>query len=232
MVAAGLLLACAVGVERAQDRLRGRSFGWRQPVALAVVGLVIVTPLLFAGWWVIRGSDDPISIGATRWCCHRSWPPRVTSRPGPRTITLARASDGSITYALLRDSGPRLGDAETGPPYESFDALDVAVADLVSGRGGDEARVLADHAVRYLLVAPPVNEDLVATIDAVPGLRRLSTNDGAALWSLSQPASRLRLVDADGNMLSELPCWSPRVRPRRSPPELMAGWLCSLSGQT
>lgn len=204
VVGGGLLLACAVGVERAQDRLRARSFGWRQPVALAVVALVIITPLLLAAWWVIRGSDEPLARRDPVVL-----PPFVAAdgdEPSrPRTITLDRADDGSITYALLRDTGPRLGDAETGPPYESFDALDVAVADLVSGRGGDEAQVLADHAVRYLLVAAPVDEDLVATIDAVPGLRRLSTNDGAGLWLLSQSASRLRLVGADGAMLSELP---------------------------
>ena len=204
VVAGGLLLACAVGVERAQDRLRRRSFGWRQPVALGVVGLVIVTPLLLAGWWVVRGIDDPLTRRDPVVL-----PPFVAAEGDeparPRTVTLGRASDGSITYALLRDSGPRLGDAETGPPYESFDALDLAVADLVSGRGGDEASVLAEHAVRFLLVAPPVDADLVATIDAVPGLRRLSTNNGAALWRLSQPASRLRLVDADGATLGELP---------------------------
>ena len=233
VVAGGLLLACAVGVERAQDRLRGRSFGWRQPVALAVVG---------------AGHRDAAAarrlVGRPRATTTRSTrrdpvvlPPFVAAEGDeparPRTVTLDRAADGSITYALLRESGPRLGDAETGPPYESFDALDVAVADLVSGRGGDEARVLADHAVRYLLVSPPVNEDLVATIDAVPGLRRLSTNDGAgALAAVSQPASRLRLVDADGVLLERAAGRAGGARRRRSRPDRTAGSPCSPSGPT
>ena len=120
-------------------------------------------------------------------------------------MVLGRAPDGSIRYGLLRGAGPRLGDAETAPAYETFDALDVAVADIVSGRGGEEVGVLADHAVQYLLVAAPVDEDLVAKVDAVPGLRRLSTDDESALWSLSEPTARLRVLDRDGAQLALLP---------------------------
>ena len=55
---------------------------------------------------------------------------------------MERASDGSITYALLRDTGPRLGDAETGPPYESFDDLDQAIAGLLHDSLEDSAEAL------------------------------------------------------------------------------------------
>lgn len=203
VVAGGLLLASAVGAERARTRLGQRSFGWRQPLTLVVVGVAALAPVVLAGWWVVRGADDPLARRDPVVL-----PPFVAAEGDeparPRTVVLARGDDGSIRYGLLRDTGPRLGDAETGPPYASFDRLDVAVADLVSGRGGQEAEVLTDHAVRYVLVAAPVDEDLVATIDAVPGLRRLSTNDGAALWSLPDSAARLRLLDADGAVLAPL----------------------------
>jgi hypothetical protein len=204
VVAGGLLLAAAAGAERVQEGLQRRSFGWRQPVAVAIVAIVALAPLGLASWWLFRGADSPLSRRDPTVL-----PPFVASEGDeparPRTVVLARDPDGSIRYALLRDTGPRLGDAETGPPYDSYDALDHAVADLVSGRGGQEASVLAEHAVRYLLVAAPVDEGLVATIDAVPGLRRLSTNDDSALWQLADPASRLRLVGSTGDELGPLP---------------------------
>lgn len=204
LVATGLLIACAVTAERARARLSASSFGWRQPVAVGVTLVVAATPLLLGGWWIIRGAGDPL---------HRRDPvvlPQFVAASGaqpehPRTLVLRRAADSSLTYALLRDEGPRLGDAETGPPASSYADLDVAVADLVSGRGGDLAIGLARHAVRYVLIAAPVDADLVSSLDSVPTLQRLASSDGAALWQLSLPASRLRLDSADGATLASLP---------------------------
>ena len=204
MVAAGLLVACAVAAEWVRERLAASSFGWRQPVAVAVTFVVAASPALLAGWWIVRGADGPLD---------RRDPvvlPEFVAASGveparPRTVVLRSSADGSLTYALLRDEGPRIGDAETGPPLATYATLDNAVADLVSGRGGELAGVLAQHAVQYLLVAAPVDPELVATLDSVPTLQRLATTDGAALWQLSLPASRLRLDDAEGTTLRSLP---------------------------
>lgn len=210
VTAAGLLVATVVGAERARDRLAERSFGWRQPVTVGLVALSAVVPLLFAGWWALRGADDPLArrdqVVLPEFVAVEGVEPTR-----PRTIVLRRGADDTddagdtVAYALLRDTGPVLGDAETGPPAGAYDLLDRAVVDLVSGRGGDQVRVLADHAVQFVLVAAPVDEDLVATIDSVAGLQRLSTSDGAALWRLAETAARLRLVAADGATLAALP---------------------------
>lgn len=211
VVAAGLLVATVVGVERAPVRLAERSFGWRQPVAVGVVVVSAIVPFVYAGWWAVRGADEPLSRR------DQVVLPEFVAVEGnegtrPRTVVLRRDADGAISYALVRASGPLLGDAETGPPAEAYDLLDGAVADVVSGRGGDEVRVLTDHAVQYLLVATPVDEDLVARVDTVPGLQRLSTSSGAALWRVTEPAARLRLVTADGMPLTPLPAGAEGAR--------------------
>lgn len=204
VVAAGLLVATVVGAERAPARLAERSFGWRQPVAVGVVVVSALVPLVYAGWWAVRGADEPLSRR------DQVVLPEFVAVEGneatrPRTVVLRRGADGAISYALLRASGPTLGDAETGPPADAYDLLTGAVSDLVSGRGGDEVGVLTEHAVQYLLVAAPVDEDLVALVDTVPGLDRLSTSGGAALWRITEPAARLRLVAADGTPLGTVP---------------------------
>jgi hypothetical protein len=204
LVAAGLISAVAIVAENVRTRLTAAAFGWRQPLALVVAVVVALTPALFAGWWLVRGAESPLT---------RTDPvvlPEFVAASGvtpdrPRTIVLRRAADDSVTYALLRAQGPRLGDAESGPPASSYADLDRDIADLVSGRGGDLAGDLASHAVRYLLIAAPVDADLVATLDAVPTLHRLATSDDTALWEVTLPTSRLRLERADGTFISTLP---------------------------
>jgi len=204
VVAGGLILATAVGAEGSGDRLTRSDFGWRQPLALTVALVAAVAPLAFAVWWVGQGAGDPLSrqdqVVVPEFVAAEADNP---SRP--RTVVLRRSADGSISYSLLRGSGPRLGDAETGPATGAYGLLDEAIADLVSGRGGEDLDVLSGHAVQYVMVATPVADDLVASLDAVSGLQRTTTSGGAALWRLDEPTARLRLIDASGGPLALLP---------------------------
>jgi hypothetical protein len=203
-VIAGSVVAIAVAGDRLRERVAAYDFGWRQVVSVVVVAAITLTPLVLAGWWLVRGADTPLE---------RRDPvvlPEFVVAQGsqddrPRTIVLRRAGDGSVTYALLRSEGPRIGDAEIGTPTASYEDLDGALADLVSGRGSDRATDLAAYAVRYLLIAPPVDDTLVATLDAVPTLRRLTTSNGSALWEVDQDVARLRLESADGTWLAAIP---------------------------
>lgn len=188
--------AVAVAADGLRRRLAGASFGWRQPVLGIVVVAALLAPLLAAGWW-LPGAGDPL----------RRQPP--TAVPAfvaadaagpdrPRTLVLRRESGGRITYSLVDGSGPVLGDGDTGPPAEAWDRIDPLVAALASGRGGDEVVGLAAYAVRYVQLADPGEQSLVRTLDSEPGLRRLSSAGGEALWRVAGVTSRVRVVAADG----------------------------------
>ena len=190
LVAGGLLVAAAIGGEGARERLSRASFGWRQPLAVIVAGAAGLAPIVAAGWWVARGAGDPIerrdpAILPAYVADEADRPERV------RTLVVNRADDGRITYALLREAGPRLGDAENSPPPEEYGPLDDVVADVVSGRGGADGARLAEFAVRYVYLPRPYDPDLADTLDTVPGLVRSSAPEGAAIWQIDQPVARV-----------------------------------------
>jgi hypothetical protein len=65
-----------------------------------------------------------------------------------------------LSYTLLRDVGPRIGDAETAPPREQYAGLDQVVSEVIGGTGdGEEAAKLAEYAIRYVLVTRPVDPE-------------------------------------------------------------------------
>jgi hypothetical protein len=110
---------------------------------------------------------------------------------------LSRADDGRITYALLRRSGPRLGDAEVGPAPEANAALDAVVGDLVSDRGGADATALVSFAARYVYLPSPADAALVDILDTVPGLVRASAPEGAAMWRVDGKVARVSVVGGE-----------------------------------
>lgn len=205
LVAGGLLVAAAIGAEGARERLSRASFGWRQPLAVIVAGAAALAPIVGAGWWMARGAGDPIErrdpqILPAYVSDEAARPERV------RTLVVNRAEDGRITYALLRESGPRLGDAETSPPPEEYVPLDQVVADVVSGRGGADGARLAEFAVRYVYLPQPYDPDLADTLDTVPGLVRSSAPEGAAMWQIDQPVARVWITapPAEGTEIAPL----------------------------
>ena len=173
--------------------LAGVSFGWRQPLAVLLVAAAAVTPLVAAGWWVVRGADDPLTrqdpaVLPAYVVEEGELPDRI------RTLVLTRTGDGRVTYALLRQAGPRLGDAETNPAPAEQTALEDVVSDLVSGRGGADASALADFAARYVYLPAPAEPELVDVLDTVPGLSRASAPPEAAMWRVDADVARVRVL--------------------------------------
>ncbi|HEX6196264.1 MAG TPA: glycosyltransferase family 2 protein [Jiangellaceae bacterium] len=217
LVGGGLITATMLGAAGIRHRLRTSSFGFRQPLAVALVMIAGVTPVVAAGWWVWQGSADPVDRGdpalVPAYAADES-----TRENRVRTLVLDRHEDGRVTYALVRDAGPTLGiaelgsgrvedsGAETGTPadsdtqavegesHEVGTALEALVSDLVSGRGGADAGGLADFAAQYVYLAPPADPGLAEILDTVSGLRRASAPDGGAMWRFDIDVSRVRVV--------------------------------------
>lgn len=205
LAGAGMLLAAAVGAQGARERVTGSSFGWRQPAAVVVTVLAVVGPVLIAAWWVVSGAGGPLDRRDPVLL-----PAFVAAEGGqpsrPRTLVLRARPDGSLAYALLRDQGPRIGDAELSPTGDGGSRLGTVVADLASGRGGDAATRLVPYGVRFVLLVRPAERSVSRAVDAVPGVVRLGSSDGTVLWRLNYPTGRLRVLppgapvsDTDGS---------------------------------
>jgi hypothetical protein len=118
----------------------------------------------------------------------------------PRTLIVRptiTGSTASVSYALINAAGPTLADPDLSPPARAWEPLDRLVSTLVSGRGGAEVTGLADYAVRYVLAEVEPGDPLIRNLDAVPGLRRVAGDTGAALWRVGGETSRARAVPAE-----------------------------------
>lgn len=192
-----LLAAAAIGADGARTRVAEQSFGWRQPVAALIAFASAAGPLLVAAGWMIGGADgplerrDPVQV-----------PAFVAEEAGnsdqARTLVLDSDSAAHVAYMLVRGSGARLGDAELAAADGENRQLDKVVANLVAGSGADQADQLGKFAVGYVLVHKGAPRDVTRVLDATPGLKRLSQQDGSALWRVDQEVSRAAVVADSG----------------------------------
>ncbi|MGA4849247.1 glycosyltransferase [Streptomyces sp. G5(2025)] len=193
-----LLAAAALGADGARARVAEQSFGWRQPVAALIAFAAAAGPLLVAAGWMIRGADGPLErrdpVQVPAFVAEESG-----TQDQARTLVLASDSVAQVSYTLVRGSGARLGDAELTAAAATDGRLDKIVARLVAGSGADQADQLGGYAVRYVLVREGAPRQLSRTLDATPGLTRLSQEDGSALWRVDRQVSRAAVVPKTGD---------------------------------
>ncbi|MER5420579.1 glycosyltransferase family 2 protein [Streptosporangium roseum] len=179
--ATGMLVVAALTADRVVEfRAAG---GLRRVTALVVVAVAFSTPLLAAGMWIIRGVDGPIDGNV------RDVLPAlvaVNSGNGERTLLL-RTRENGLTFTVLRGRTPVVGESDIPMPQGVRERVGVAAAGLVSGRGGDDARVLAAHGVRFVVVAAPVSSEISHALDSQPALARMSLSRALGVWRLTQP---------------------------------------------
>jgi GT2 family glycosyltransferase len=214
VAAAGLLLAAAPLVEAAavarparaggppgarhHGGNRGGDAGGPRGVAapgLALLAAAASAPLLAAGYWLAYGVRGPVSAAGPPLL-----PPFVAAASsGPdrsRTLVL-RPEDGVLTYAVLRDADPLLGEPELPQAAAATRALDGAVAWLAAA-GGGAGQALGGFGIGYVLLPAPVDQALARRLDGDAGLVPLVTAPGYDLWRVTGTAARARVITAAG----------------------------------
>ncbi|MCX5378035.1 glycosyltransferase [Streptomyces sp. NBC_00091] len=188
-----LLAAAALGADGARERVATRSFGWRQPLAALVALAAAAGPLLLGAAWTAAGADgpikrrDPVQVPAV--VAEHS---NDTNRT--RTLVLGGDSPATVSYALVRGSGARLGDGELLAAAGPEPRLAKAVSSLVSGSGANQSEQLSAFAVRYVMIPPGGSVPMRRILDGTPGLKQRHQNDGTALWEVERLTARVVIV--------------------------------------
>ncbi len=146
-----------------------------------VLGLVLVTTIVTAGFWMVRGADGPLWRGTAQ-----DLPAYLISAQDPpedASILVVRKDPATpMRYSLVQDGGPRMGSLEAAPKPEQTKPISEVLSTLGGGGTGEEGRQLAGLAIDYVYLPAPVDPTLQATLDSLPGLTRASADDGDAAW--------------------------------------------------
>jgi GT2 family glycosyltransferase len=191
---AGALLAALVAAVGARPALRQQDFSWRQPAAVVIVALAIVSMFALAGGWLIRGAGRPLTDSTPR-VLPLFTQSELAVPTTPRALVLS--ADGStISFALVRrPAGPQLGDADVAPSPNTVAGqhLAAAVRDLVAGRPGAGAE-LVPFGVSYVVVPSPSVGHLRSALGRATTLT-VHPAGGATVWESSMPTGELTVLD-------------------------------------
>lgn len=195
IIGAAFIVAAALAIDGLRAHLAQSTFTILQPLAIVLVVAAVSAPVLSAVWWM------PVAEGVMRKAPQSVVPAFVAaeaeSPQAPRTLVLRQDRAGRVSYSLINGAGPVLGQADVSPPASVWAELDPHVAALAAGLGGSEVQALAGYGVRFVLLAAGTSSELIPTIDAEPGLRRLATAQGEVLWRIAGVTSRARVTDGD-----------------------------------
>ncbi|HEY3883377.1 MAG TPA: glycosyltransferase [Trebonia sp.] len=249
LAALGLLIASAPAAQRLAQLVTdggpsraGAAPGTaRRLAAFAALAAAATAPLFVAAYWVKDGVHGPVS-GITAPVLPAFVSASSTSAEQYRTLILRPDSTGSgLTYTVVRQGDPTLGEPELGTASAAGAALSSEVAALAAPDGadaGDPGMVLGQFGIRYVLLPGPVSSVLAQRLDAAIGLVALSKAPTYDLWQVAGPVARVRVVAADGtvaavssNAVSVSGAAAPAAGGTLILAEPYGGWTAKLNGQ-
>ena len=169
----------------------------------ALLGLIACSaPVLAAGYWLSTGVSGPVHQVSSPVV-----PELVAAAGGHgrqvRTLVV-RSSGNRISFLLLRAPSPSLADAALTPPAAAERALSKVVSALTTpggSLGADQAQLLADFDIGYVLVQAPVEGQLATELNNLSGLRPYSTTGRYSLWQLDTRPARVAVREPDGTIV-------------------------------
>jgi hypothetical protein len=212
IAAAGLLLAAtpmvewasglAWGVAASEASLTTRAkLVGKRGIAGLIIGLMAVTlPVLDAVHWLATGVQGPIGAAGSPVL-----PAFIAASSGApyqsRTLVLLQVN-GVLTYQLLRDSDPILGDPEIPEATTAANALSTVVASLAapdSGDAEDAGQALSAFDIGSVLLPAPVDQSLAAQLNGQAGLQPLTVSSSYDLWRVAgTTVARVSVLSSDG----------------------------------
>ncbi|HWA66810.1 MAG TPA: glycosyltransferase [Mycobacteriales bacterium] len=195
LAGAGALTAAVVAAVGARPALQDRSFGWRQPAAVAVVALAVVSTATFVGTWLIRGGG-----GELRGDGGAVLPLYVQAElnvPGGGRALVLSDDHGLIRYALVRTAGgPVLGagdlPASGGTARTASVELADAVRDVVAARPG-AAGELVPFGVDYVVASSATARRIAAQLGQLSSLTVIPV-PSATVWHSTLAAGELTVL--------------------------------------
>jgi GT2 family glycosyltransferase len=210
-------------------------------IGVAALALVACSAPVLAGvsWLIsgVRGPVGPVSGPIV---------PAVVSAAASdglqqRTLVLRQAGT-AVSFSLQRGASPSLGDADLTPVPAAQRALNTAVAALVAPNGGEavsQGQLLAQLDIGFVLLPEPVNPDLARLLNGVAGLQQVSSTSAFALWRVTDPAARVRVIESSGTVVAvrsgELGVsgvQAPAAGGTLELAEPAGGWHATLNGQS
>jgi GT2 family glycosyltransferase len=214
IAAAGLLLAAtpvfewATGVawgvfaSSASLATRARLVGRRGLAALVLGTVALTAPVFAAAYWLGAGVRGPLSAAGAQVLPAFIPASSAVAIYQNRTLVL-RDVHGVLTYQLLRNSDPVLGDPELTESATAAKALSVAVASLAaadSGDAEDAGQALGSFDIGYVLVPAPVSPALATQLGGQAGLQLLTASSAYDLWRVAGPVAQVRVLSGNGTV--------------------------------
>ena len=167
------------------------------PRLLAVLALIVAAagPLAAGGSWVWTGVRGPVAtVGSPVLPAFVA----ASSVGGTRYRTLVLREDGGVlTYYVLRQGDPTLGEPELARYVPAEQALSRQVAALAAPNGadgGDPGQVLAEFGIRWVVLPSPIDDALAQRLDAATGIVPVSSAPAYDLWQVAGPVGRVRVL--------------------------------------
>lgn len=222
VAALGLATAGALSVVSFEADLPRYSFGWRQAVAAAAAGAVLVAMLpiagaSFNGRWGLPKSDFSKTMGFLETAAAEGGY-RVAWVGHPDSLPLASWTiDPGLSFGVSRNGLPDARDHVIGPIDTRTALIRTALLRARDGQTDRLGRLLAPFGVRYIVVlrlnAPPfAGGRMIGEVPALTSslaeqvdLARVSLDDSADVYENTRWTAIPAVVDATDETLAGLP---------------------------